>query len=369
MGLELFLYWANDEAIRPVMGLPITREAIAFVDSLRLTRIASAIQYSNRFVAGIRETSEGKKNVDAIVVDAVGNGLPTSNCYGALNIGRCIFERTDLSRARDALSKYDALLTASHWNAGLIERATGRVAKVIFEGVDTSLFCPAPKSGVMDPAKFYVFSGGKIELRKAQDLVLVAFKRFAASREDCMLVTAWHSPWPQYSAGFKGKLPVAIEMGPNGMLDVGKWVAQNGIDTDCVIDIGLVPNVALPMILREMDVALQPSRAEACTTLPVKEAMACGIPVIAAANTGMKDLLTDDNCILLGKQSAVQATDASMEGWGESDVDEMVAALEFAYDNRERARQIGLRSRDWLIEHGRTWQAHASAVKDWIMSL
>ena len=100
MGLELFLYWANDEAIRPVMGLPITREAIAFVDSLRLTRIASAIQYSNRFVAGIRETSEGKRNVDAIVVDALGNGLPTSNCYGALNIGRCIFERTDLSRAR-----------------------------------------------------------------------------------------------------------------------------------------------------------------------------------------------------------------------------------------------------------------------------
>jgi len=61
-----------------------------------------------------------------------------------------------------------------------------------------------------------------------------------------------------------------------------------------VIDIGLVPNPMMPTVLREMDVSLQPSRAEACTSLPVKEAMACGIPVIAAVNTGMQDLLNSD---------------------------------------------------------------------------
>src|ERR1019366_7537777 len=151
-----------------------------------------------------------------------------------------------------------------------------------------------------------------------------------------VLVTAWHSPWPQLSAGFKGRLTAALEIGADGALDIGKWVYQNGIDPQSVIDLGFVPNPLMPSVLREMDVSLQPSRAEACTNLPVKEAMACGVPVIAAFNTGMKDLLHDDNCIALKKQARIKdQNEASTDGWGESDVDEIVAALEFAYERRE----------------------------------
>jgi glycosyltransferase involved in cell wall biosynthesis len=58
-----------------------------------------------------------------------------------------------------------------------------------------------------------------------------------------------------------------------------------------------------------------------------------------------------------------------MQGWGESDVDEIVAALEYAYDHREQVRQIGRRSREWLIERERTWQAHTRELKSWILSL
>jgi glycosyltransferase involved in cell wall biosynthesis len=50
-------------------------------------------------------------------------------------------------------------------------------------------------------------------------------------------------------------------------------------------------------------------------------------------------------------------------------VDEIVAALEYAYDHREQVRQIGRRSREWLIERERTWQAHARELKSWILSL
>src|SRR5438874_7367028 len=153
------------------MGHPITRDAIGPIDPLRLRREFAAIDHSIRFVAGIRPEPDGRRNIDAIVVDALGNRLPPSNCYGTVNVARCIFESAELSRARDALSKYDALLTASHWNAGLIEQATGRAAKVIFEGVDLSLFCPGPRSGLMDGGKFHVFTGGKVEFRKGQDLV------------------------------------------------------------------------------------------------------------------------------------------------------------------------------------------------------
>jgi glycosyltransferase involved in cell wall biosynthesis len=199
--------------------------------------------------------------------------------------------------------------------------------------------------------------------------VLLAFRKFSQTRKDCVLVTAWHSIWPKLSAGFKGKLTHAVELSGHGTLDIAKWVHENGIDPKLVIDIGLVPNPMMPTVLREMDVSLQPSRAEACTSLPVKEAMACGIPVIAAVNTGMQDLLNGDNCIALKTQRAIDhAHAASTQGWGESDVDEIIAGLEFAYEHREDARQIGARSREWLLQHDRTWQAHARALKAWLHS-
>jgi glycosyltransferase involved in cell wall biosynthesis len=370
LGLNIFCHWANDAEVRPLMGHPIRDEDFAMCDPLKLSRVHKAIVYSNLLLAGIEPESDGRKNIEAVLVDSLGNGFAPSNCHAKQSIARCIFENADLSGARAALSRYDALLAASNWNARLLEQATGRQAKVIFEGVDTSLFCPAPKSGLMDGEKFYVFSGGKVEFRKGHDLVLLAFKQFHEKHKECVLVTAWHSPWPQLSAGFKGRLTAALEIGADGALDIGKWVYQNGIDPQSVIDLGFVPNPLMPSVLREMDVSLQPSRAEACTNLPVKEAMACGVPVIAAFNTGMKDLLHDDNCIALKKQARIKdQNEASTDGWGESDVDEIVAALEFAYERREQARQIGMHSRAWLIEHGRTWQAHANELKRWILSI
>lgn len=369
LGLNVFSHWANDPEIRPVMGRPVTDDAFIGCDPLRRSRVATAVARSNAFLAGLAAGADGRTTIAAVLVDSLGNGFRPSNVHGIRNIARCIFEDTDAAGARAALSRYDDLLVASHWNARLLEEATGRRAKVIFEGVDTSLFCPAPKSGLMDPDTFHVFSGGKVEYRKGQDLVLLAFKRFHERHTESVLVTAWHSPWPQLSAGFKGRLSYALDVGADGALDIGTWVHQNGLDPHSVIDLGFVVNSAMPSVLREMDVALQPSRAEACTSLPAKEAMACGVPVIAAFNTGMMDLVTDDNCIALRSQARItDGEGASTDGWGESDVEEIVAALEFVYERRERAKEIGLRSREWLIEHGRTWESHAAELKAWILS-
>lgn len=369
LGLNVFSHWANDPEIRPLMGRPITDGDVAMLDPLRWNRVRDAMTCSNEFLAALEADAGGNTHIDAVLVDSIGNGFAPSHCFGSRNIARCIFENTDLLLAHDTLSRYDDLLVASNWNAQLLEQATGRQARVIFEGVDTSLFCPAPKSGIMDRDTFHVFSGGKVEFRKGQDLVLLAFKHFHERHSDSVLVTAWHSPWPQLSERFKGRLTAALELGADGALDIRKWVHENGLDPRSVIDIGFVPHPLMPSVLREMDVALQPSRAEACTSLPVKEAMACGIPVIAALNTGMLDLLNDENCIPLKGQTTVADHDgAATDGWGESDVDEIVAALEFAYEHREQARQIGTRSREWLIAHGRTWQSHAAELKQWILA-
>jgi len=370
LGLNLFFQWAEDRAIRVQMGAPITDKDVAMTDPLRLRRVMPAIVASNQFLGSCRPEPDGSVKLDAIVIDALGNGFSGSRLIGRPNVARCIFENTDLRAAPALLARYGELLTASNWNAELLQNATGRAPKVIFEGVDTSIFCPGSRSGVMDPGKFYIFSGGKVEYRKAQDLVLLAFKRFSQARPDAVLVTAWHSPWPSISAGFAGRLERPLQVGANGRLDILGWVHENGVDPARVIDLGILPNPLMPMVLREMDISLQPSRAEACTNLPVKEAMATAVPVIAAVNTGMKDLLTDGNCLPLKRQTPVAPhNDWLTEGWGESDVDEIVAWLEYGYENRDRLRELGAASRQWLIDNGRTWHSHAAQLKQWLLGL
>ena len=369
LGLNVFSHWARDPGLTPLGGSPIDNDAVRLVDPLRLSVISRAIVASNQYLELLLNTRGDHINLDATVIDPVAHGSAPSRFFGKRNIARCIFENADITEFEGVLEKYDALLCGSSWNAGILKTRTNRDVKVIFEGIDPSLFCPSPRSGLMDPDKFYVFSGGKVEGRKAQDLVLLAFREFSKRHRNAVLVTMWHSPWDWIGIGFKGRLDAPLEADENGHSNIKKWAVDNGIDPRQVIEIFSTPNQMMPMILREMDVALQPSRAEACTNLPVKEAMGCGVPVIVGDNTGMKDLITEDNCVALLDQRPVTGfpgTDTM--GWGESNVDEIVEALEMLYGDRERRKRIGDTASRWVSTH-RTWQKHAAELKEFVLSL
>jgi glycosyltransferase involved in cell wall biosynthesis len=369
LGLNIFLHWANDRDVMPLMGHSIFTDAVYMVDPLRLSQVSRAIGDSNDFCDRLGRKGGESIGVEATVIDGVFNGFYPSPVFGQTNIGRCIFENTKVTELDRKLAKYDALVCGSNWNADILRAHTGREVHVILEGIDPSVFCPGPKSGLMNQDNFYIFSGGKIEPRKGQDLVLLAFREFSRKHPNAFLVTTWHSPWTEFSIGVKGRLDAPLELDESGKLNVKKWVSDNGIDPARVIEIFQIPNQMMPMILREMDVALQPSRAEACTNLPVKEAMACGLPVIVAENTGMKDLIAEDNCFPLRKQSPIPDTDDwGSEGWGESDVDEIVEALELLYADHKRRKAIGTRAAEWILAN-RTWQRHASELKQFVLSV
>src|SRR6185369_16280167 len=65
MGLNVFSHWATDPLVRPVMGGEITRESLGVCDPMRLCRLYPAIEYSNRFVAGMRKSPDGTYRMDA----------------------------------------------------------------------------------------------------------------------------------------------------------------------------------------------------------------------------------------------------------------------------------------------------------------
>lgn len=367
LGMNIFFHWANDDSLVPLAAGMIGNECLAMVDPLRLSVVSNAIVRSNDALEELnRMRPEGAGMFEGIVLEPVGHGTPPSALQGELNVGRAIFENADTSEFDDVLDKYDQILCGSNWNALILRARTGRPVKVIHEGIDPSLFCPGPKSGMLDPANFYIFSGGKVERRKGQDIVLLAFHEFSRRHSDARLVTAWHSPWSGISEGFRGKLDAPLKLDASGRIDVKRWVADNGIDPASVVELFAMPNQMMPPILREMDVAIQPSRAEACTNLPAKEAMACGLPVIIANNTGMKDLITEDNSIPLWRQAPVPDEHGGTEGWGESSVDEIVEALERVYVDRAWAHELGTRAARWIAEN-RTWKLHSEQLKRFLL--
>lgn len=369
VGLNLFKHWASDPDIQPLMGSPIEPQHFQCMDPLRVAEMWPAIAASNQFLDEFTSGRVDLRERMVLVIDALGNRLnpPTPRFISSRNVGRCIFEDTR-SDGRH-LAGYDCLLCASQWSARLLRATTNKPVIMIHEGVDTSHFFPGPRSGVMDAGRFYVFSGGKIEFRKAHDLVVLAFRQFAARHDDVVLVAAWNSTSPEVSDGFRGRLRYRLRRNGNGALDIKRWVTENGIPSRQFIELPLIPNPLLPTVYREMDCAVQVSRCEACTNLPAAEAMACGVPVILANNSGMRDLIDADNCIALRSQDPVVGTRWGTDGWGESSVDEIVGALEKLYTDSQLRRRIGAGGAAWVLAHHRTWQAHAAALKSHLLNL
>ena len=373
LGLNLFEHWASDPDIQPLMGVPIALRDFPGTSPLRYLAMKPVADASNEFLEALNSGKVDLRQQGVVVIDPFGDGLEPAIQHtgrsGARNIARCIFEKTRITSTK-AIEPYDSLLCASEWAASLLRAVTDKPVTMVHEGIDHAVFFPGPRSGLLDPDCFYVFTGGKIEFRKAQDLVIRAFREFAARHDDAVLVAAWHSPWPAAAAGFHGSLAEPLRQDPNGALQIGRWAAENGIPPHQFIELPLTANSLMAQVLREMDCSVQVSRCEACTNLPAKEAMACGVPVILANNTGTRDLIDTDNCIALSSQGPVTVPqDFGTEGWGESKVEEIVAALETLYTDTQRRKRIGARGAAWILEHRRTWRDHAAALKSHLLTL
>ncbi len=139
------------------------------------------------------------------------------------------------------------------------------------------------------------------------------------------------------------------EKNGRGGLDLSAWVGANGVPEEAFIDLGYVPNVLMPQVLAEADVALFPNRCEGGTNLVAMEAMAMGLPTILADNTGQRDLLAEIGGIPLTRQGQAAAPHpgAGVEGWGESDIEEILAALETVYTKRQTLPDQAARMMGW----------------------
>jgi glycosyltransferase involved in cell wall biosynthesis len=80
------------------------------------------------------------------------------------------------------------------------------------------------------------------------------------------------------------------------------------------------------------------------------EYMACGKPVIATCSSGHRDILTEHNSLPLRnmKKMKINTNKGVSAVWDDPDLDEIIARLEWAYENRDSLPAIGQRAGDDL---------------------
>ncbi len=256
---------------------------------------------------------------------------------GKPNVGYTFFEMTKLPHhGVENAKKFDLMVAGSSWCEEMLQEHGIENTTTIIQGVDKNLFYPRPKEWFKD--KFVVYSGGKFEFRKGQDLVIRAFKELQDKHDDVLLLCSWFNVWEASMVTMERSPHIDFRFIPElGFLDMmKKTVADAGIDLKKVIFDMPRSHPMMPYVYQNTDVGLFPNRCEGGTNLVLMEYMAMGKSAIMSDSTGHKDLINN------GKISCPGTTKIQFEcgwqEWPEPDLDETIDKLEAAYQRMDRRR-------------------------------
>ncbi len=280
------------------------------------------------------------------------NLTPSAPLNGKVNLGYCFFESELGPDAKKNADRFDVVFAGSTWCLDRLKERGVTNGAVLIQGVDHSIFKPGERK---PDGQFRIFSGGKFEYRKGQDLVIAAFREFAKTHPDAHLVCSWHNPWPQLIGGMaesqvfdlKQGLKVAESVSaPNQQMLFAAFLASVGLESH---QYTVLPQLSQADLAREMqntDCGLFPNRCEGGTNLVLMEYAACGRRVVANCETGHADVMDSiDN--------RIPAFGFSDLFWASQSVADIVGALELAYLHRAEAPKP---REQW------TWEAAARKV-------
>lgn len=311
--------------------------------------------------------TEGVRHLDGPLLQAIANQTLAPmepNLRGTMTVGYTFFEFNLLEAEwlEQSRRHFHRVATGSSWCTQILGEAGLKDVATVIQGVDPALFSPtaAPDEKREFGDKFVVFSGGKFELRKGQDIVIRAFKVLQDRHPDVVLVNAWFNPWPQSMRTMQASKLIRLAPKGQGYVEfMNSILIDNGIDVGRVLTLPSVPNRAMGRLYRSTDVGLFPNRCEGGTNLVLMEYMACGKPVVAVNSTGHADVINAQNAVVIHCNGAQTI---SMNGrpaarWPEPDLEDAIAKLEWAYQNRDALRRLGQQAaRDMA---SRTWQSTA----------
>jgi glycosyltransferase involved in cell wall biosynthesis len=259
--------------------------------------------------------------------------------WNRINIGYCFFENDveALRYTHRAAREWDFIVAGSSWCEHQLRIGGVRQTATILQGIDPANFHPLPPRE--DDGRFIVFSGGKFEFRKGQDLVIAAMRVFMQRHKDAYLVCSWNNHWPFSVATMVSSAHISFQPSNEECLALlRRTLHGNGIPLERVYLAPLIDNSRIRQIYIQTDIGIFPNRCEGGNNMVMCEYMACGRTVIASDTTGHADIVTSRNAFPLTDYTPTVVNDSKggpCAVWHEPRVEELIEHLEFAYANRQ----------------------------------
>jgi len=294
------------------------------------------------------------EEADAVFMLLAGDDFdPFTPARAPLNVAYTFFESPLGPRAAENAARYDIVFAGSTWCLDRMRERGITNGRLLMQGIDHRIFRPSPRA---PDGAFRVFSGGKFEWRKAQDLVIAAFAAFVRAHPEAHahLVCAWHNLWGDlvWSMGRSPHLKFDGVTGSDQAELFSKLMMVNGLESGQFTVLPQLTQPELAQVMAGTDCGVFPNRCEGGTNLVLMEYLGCGRPAVANLATGHADLAGADIIPIAASQDD--------DHWAVQSVDDVLDALELAYA-RHRGGELEARSaapRDW------TWQRAARTIVD-----
>jgi len=235
------------------------------------------------------------------------------------------------------LNDVDGAVTATKWGKTVYEDSGVKNVSVVPHGVDSLLYSPfnMPIDELNSEESFKFFAVGKYETRKGYDILLRAYTEEFAPDEKVLLVLNMHNPFVRDFNSFEALLSMNLKHYSN------IEILRSGI-----------PTSVMARLYASVDCFVSSTRGEGWG-MPITEAMASALPVIATNWSGPTEYLTTKNSYPLKFSGLVPVPSKEMflgsmadSVWAEPDFDELRSLLRHVFDNRDEAKGVGERARE-----------------------
>lgn len=213
-----------------------------------------------------------------------------------------------------ALKKVDKIISISNFTKSEIMRLLGIDGEkiiVIYQGVDHSLYKPLNKENCkkyfgLNPEEKHILYVASNDEHKRVDLAKAVFEEIKKCRDDVKMI----------KAGYSEKL-----------------------EGEGIINMGWIDEKDMPKLYNSADVYLHTSEYEGFG-LPILEAMACGVPVVASNKASIPEIVgnagilidLDDNCVKEFAESILKILDRNIN----MDKRALERSMEFSWEKTAR---------------------------------
>lgn len=275
---------------------------------------------------------------------------------GSHKIGYTMLETDRIPKewARQA-NLMDEVWTPSHFNKETFqESGVTKPVHVIPLGIDINYFNPSIK-GFRTEGPFIFMSIFEWGERKAPEILLKAFNDEFNCKEDAMLFVKTFNN-DQF-------VSVSSQVKNMGLKSHGGKI--------CISLNEIVPAYQLGYLYKSADCFVLPTRGEGWG-MPILEAMACGLPVIATNWSAQTDFMKEDNSFPLNVEKLIPAVAKCPYyhgfNWAEPSYEHLRYLMRYLYEHREIARKVGEKAAE-EVAHKWTWEKAAEKIIERISNI